>query len=336
MAEEHESAGEGEPGQHLGVIITIVAFAVAIAGALGFLYMYGMNHDKSVMGTGGKAPGQNRGMVLTVVAFVVAIAGALGFLYVFWTSHSTGLMGITIAMALGGMGAGLVTWTHHLMRHEEAAAERPPLPSSEALREAFMQDFVAGEGRIGRRMILGGFTTLTLALLGAGGISLLRSLFGAWPGSVLKAPVWHRGDRLVTEEGRPVLADTLQPGSTITVFPEGRVGEMAGQTVLIRVKADLLHLPQARSHWTPQGNVAFSRLCTHAGCPVALYEASRHLLLCPCHQSTFNVLTGARPTGGPAARPLPQLPLYVDAHNHLRAAGDFTEPPGPGFWSLPS
>lgn len=279
---------------------------------------------------------QNLGMALTMAAFAVAIAGAVGFLYVYWTNHDTGLMGATAAVALAGMGVGLVVWTHFLMGHEEAAAERPVLPSSPELREAFVQDFVAGQARIGRRQVLGWVTTGTLVVLGAGGLSLLRSLFGASPESVLKAPVWRRGDRLVTPEGRPVSVETLAPGSTITVFPEGRVGFVPGQTVLIRVQPDLLHLPPERRHWAPQGNVAFSRLCTHAGCPVALYEATRHLLLCPCHQSTFNVLTGAQPTSGPAARALPQLPLYVDAHNHLRAAGDFTEPPGPGFWSLPS
>jgi ubiquinol-cytochrome c reductase iron-sulfur subunit len=81
--------------------------------------------------------------------------------------------------------------------------------------------------------------------------------------------------------------------------------------------------------------LAFSRICTHAGCPVGLYQSETHLLLCPCHQSTFNVLQSAVPTGGPATRSLPQLPLYVDSDGTLRASGGFSEPPGPGFWGMP-
>ena len=83
------------------------------------------------------------------------------------------------------------------------------------------------------------------------------------------------------------------------------------------------------------GYLAYSRVCTHAGCPVGLYQKQSHLLLCPCHQSSFDVLNGAEPTGGPAARPLPQLPLYADADGTLRAGGAFTAPPGPGFWGMP-
>ena len=88
----------------------------------------------------------------------------------------------------------------------------------------------------------------------------------------------------------------------VTVFPEGSIGDEKAQTVLIRVKEQLLRLPEDRADWAPMGYLAYSRVCTHAGCPVGLYEAESHLLLCPCHQSTFNVLEAAQPTGGPAAR----------------------------------
>jgi ubiquinol-cytochrome c reductase iron-sulfur subunit len=65
---------------------------------------------------------------------------------------------------------------------------------------------------------------------------------------------------------------------------------------------------------------------------VALYEQQTHHLLCPCHQSTFDVTEHAKVIFGPAKRPLPQLPITVDAEGYLVAQRDFTEPIGPSFW----
>jgi ubiquinol-cytochrome c reductase iron-sulfur subunit len=101
--------------------------------------------------------------------------------------------------------------------------------------------------------------------------------------------------------------------------------------VLIRPSGTLRPRP-GREGWTPDGLVAYSKLCTHVGCPVGLYQAQEHLLLCPCHQSTFDVLDGARPVFGPATRSLPQLPLEVDEEGYLYAGGDFSGPTGAGFW----
>jgi ubiquinol-cytochrome c reductase iron-sulfur subunit len=121
----------------------------------------------------------------------------------------------------------------------------------------------------------------------------------------------------------------------VTVYPEGFVGSPVSQTLLIRVEPASLELPPGRLAWAPDGVVAFSKICTHAGCPVGLYVASTHQLLCPCHQSTFDVLRGATPVFGPASRPLPQLPLDAGADGVLRARADFQEPVGPGFWDRP-
>jgi ubiquinol-cytochrome c reductase iron-sulfur subunit len=85
----------------------------------------------------------------------------------------------------------------------------------------------------------------------------------------------------------------------------------------------------------PEGLIAVSKVCTHAGCPVGLYQATTHQLLCPCHQSAFDVLDGAKPVFGPAAAPLPQLPLEIDADGHVRSRGDFVAPIGPAWWSRP-
>jgi ubiquinol-cytochrome c reductase iron-sulfur subunit len=103
--------------------------------------------------------------------------------------------------------------------------------------------------------------------------------------------------------------------------------------VLVRVDPARLRTRKGRESWAPQGNLAFSKICTHVGCPVGLYQESTHELLCPCHQSTFDVLDGARPVFGPATRSLPQLPLAVDPEGYLVAQHDFDEPVGPGFWN---
>jgi ubiquinol-cytochrome c reductase iron-sulfur subunit len=139
---------------------------------------------------------------------------------------------------------------------------------------------------------------------------------------------------VVTADGSVVTAQDLPVGGILTVFPEGHAEAADSQTVLIRVDPALLQLPTGRGDWAPGGLLAYSKICTHAGCPVGLYEQRTHLLFCPCHQSVFTVLDGAIPISGPAVRPLPQLPLELDADGTIRARGDFPEPVGPGFWNI--
>jgi ubiquinol-cytochrome c reductase iron-sulfur subunit len=117
------------------------------------------------------------------------------------------------------------------------------------------------------------------------------------------------------------------------VFPEGHEGAADAQALLIHVRDGSLKLPTDRLAAVPGGtHVAYSKICTHAGCPVGLYRAESQSLICPCHQSQFDVADGARPFFGPAARPLPQLPLGVGEDGVLVAQGDFYEPVGPAFW----
>jgi ubiquinol-cytochrome c reductase iron-sulfur subunit len=136
----------------------------------------------------------------------------------------------------------------------------------------------------------------------------------------------------VAADGTPVTSSTLEVGSFTTVFPEGYEGSADSQAVLVRVEPGQLQLPPDRLAGAPDGLVAYSKICTHAGCPLGLYLAATHELRCPCHQSTFDVLDGARPVYGPAPKPLPQLPIEIAADGGLLATGDFTEPVGPSFW----
>ncbi|MEA2902558.1 MAG: ubiquinol-cytochrome c reductase iron-sulfur subunit, partial [Actinomycetota bacterium] len=172
----------------------------------------------------------------------------------------------------------------------------------------------------------------------AGGALALSAVFpvrslGPAPGKALLTTAWRPGSRLTDTDGRPVRVDTLQVGGTLTAFPQG--AEKAGDSsvILIRLEEGVLRPRPGRESWSPRGYVAYSKICPHVGCPVGLYQKDTHELLCPCHQSTFDVLDGARPNFGPATRSLPQLPLAVDPQGFLVAQHDFDEPVGPGFWN---
>ena len=172
------------------------------------------------------------------------------------------------------------------------------------------------------------------AALGAAAVFPIRSL-GPSPGKTLERTSWKAGARVVDEEGRVVRAEGVPIGSLITVFPEGHVDEADSQTVLVKVEhGKIKHLP-GREDWAPEDLIAYSKLCTHAACPVGLYQVDTHQLLCPYHQSAVDVLDGAKPVFGPAKRPLPQLPLEIGPDGVLQARGDFPVPVGPAYWNYP-
>jgi ubiquinol-cytochrome c reductase iron-sulfur subunit len=238
-------------------------------------------------------------------------------------------------VALGGVGAALILWGKRLLPQGEVTEEREQGPSPAAAQEAAESALARGEKQIVRRRFLARLLLGALGALGLAALFPIRSL-GPSPSSALFRTRWRRGARLVDEEGTPVRTQDLEVGSVITTYPEGYVGSADSQTLLIRVEEGMLDLPPDRLAGAPAGLVAYSKLCTHAGCPVGLYRAQTHQLLCPCHQSTFDVLRGAEPLFGPAARPLPQLPIQIDAQGHIRALGGYTDPVGPGFWDQPS
>ena len=173
--------------------------------------------------------------------------------------------------------------------------------------------------------------TAAVAALGVALVFPIRSL-GPRPGKGFKSTPFRRGVRLVTAGG-PAHPGRRTSRSTAWSPPSPRATRTSADapTLLIRPNRPVQPRP-GREDWTPDGLVAYSKLCTHVGCPVGLYQAGEHLLLCPCHQSTFDVLDGARPVFGPAARSLPQLPLEIDDEGYVVAHGDFSAPPGPGFW----
>jgi quinol---cytochrome c reductase iron-sulfur subunit len=270
---------------------------------------------------------------LVAALFALSAVAALALLVVYWIGGHDRLEGTFLGLALGGIGAGLIVWAKELLPPRVLTEPRHVGGSGEAEREAAERTIEAGGETVTRRRALVGMLGAALGALGLAALFPIRSL-GPDPGRTLYETPWRRGLRLIDAEGEPVAADALEEGSFLTAFPEGAPGSADGQVVLVRVAPELLDLPDGRNEFAPEGLVAYSKVCTHAGCPVGLYLAQTHQLRCPCHQSTFDVLDGATPVYGPAARPLPQLPLEVGEDGVLRAAGEFTAPVGPAFWDL--
>ncbi|MDQ4090252.1 MAG: Rieske 2Fe-2S domain-containing protein [Actinomycetota bacterium] len=262
--------------------------------------------------------------------FLLSSVSAIALAVVYLRGGQPQLEGLFLSVALGGVACGLVIWGNRLLPQGPFVDKRHDLPSPPEVVEAAEDDLEQG-GTLTRRKMMVRSLGLAVGGLGVAALFPIRSL-GPNPGRDLSHTPWHDGARLITDDGRLVRAEDVPPEGLVTVFPEGDPGSADGQAVLVRVAPGLLVPKQGREDWAPQGIVAYSKICTHAGCPVGLYEAQRHTLLCPCHQSTFDVLHHAKPQIGPAAAPLPQLPLRIDAQGFLVARGDFSEPVGPLFW----
>ena len=275
----------------------------------------------------------SRAQVRSAVSFVVAGVAAIALAVVYWQGGQPQAEGILLAVALGGIGVGIVLWAKHFMPDDEVSEDRHPMASTEEDIASFTADFQAGESSLRSRRVLVATAGGACAALGVALVFPLRSL-GPRPGRGLKETAYRQGGlRLVREDGSPVRPDDLSEDGFITVWPQGHTDAADAPTLLIRYRADQDFEPvEGREDWTVDGVVAYSKLCTHVGCPVGLYQSVSGLLLCPCHQSTFDVLRGAKPVFGPAARSLPQLPLDVDEDGYIIATGDFSAPVGPGFW----
>lgn len=270
------------------------------------------------------------GEVVILLGFLLCFLGGLGLTIVYALGGQPQAEGVLLAVALLGLGFGLVTWAHRLMPHGPFEEPRE-LPTSEAERDAFERDLEQG-GVLGRRKLLIGGLVAAAGSLGIAALFPIRSL-GPSPGKSLVTTPWRRGRRLVTDSNTPIRIVDVPLEGLVTAFPEGHPNSADGQIVLIRVLPGLLQPAQERSTWAPQGFIAYSKVCTHAGCPVGLYQSETHQLLCPCHQSAFDVLNEAKVVFGPAFRALPQLPLAIDAQGYLIAQSDFHEPIGPSYWN---
>ncbi|MDA2814166.1 Rieske 2Fe-2S domain-containing protein [Nocardiopsis sp. RSe5-2] len=266
--------------------------------------------------------------------------------------YSNMALGGTLALALFGIGAGMTVWARWIMPHYEVSTPYDDLSSSSEEKGSFGDFFMrsADESGFTKRPLLRRTLLLSMVPLGLAPIVLLRDT-GPLPGDKLKHTLWEDGLRMVVEgTNKPIKeADLAEDGAMITAFPlvEGEGGEHGGEAQHLSLNDQaktvvlLIKIPEGdfkpgmteqQMNWTHNGIVAYSKICTHVGCPAALYERGSHRILCPCHQSTFDAADGAKVVFGPAHRPLPQLPIGVDDEGYLIAKGDFSEAVGPTFW----
>ncbi len=280
--------------------------------------------------------------------FLLSTAGTVLFLlaYVFGKIHTSDygarmnvLLTVGLTLSMGGIGAGLIVWAKKLMPHESAVQQREPFATPEEERRKTEDTFFGGAEAtgIGRRSLIRRSLALALGVLPLAAIFPLRDL-GPAPGKTLRRTAWKKGTRLVEfPTGRPLKLGDLRVGGLLTVMPEhyeqlGVEATATSATLLIRLRPEEIAAIPGSANWSADGHVAFSAICTHAGCPVKLYEQQTHHLFCPCHQSTFDVLHHGRVLFGPAARSLPQLAIQTDPDGYFIAKGDYTQPVGPSFW----
>jgi ubiquinol-cytochrome c reductase iron-sulfur subunit len=286
---------------------------------------------------------------LAVLALLgLSSLSALGFILIYAFGDSvpaeTQLLGVAIALALLFLAAALVVVALKLVPTEEVAEEYPP--HEHPGEQQVIAEVLEESGTRFTRSRL-----FKLGLLGAGGtlgLALLTPAVSFGPlfhvGNFLRTP-WRRGRRLVDEHGTPYKASDIEENNFYLAFPEGSSSEedeqMAASLVVIRLKPDQLELPADLKGYDAHGILAYSRICTHAGCAITLYRAPlfqpdepKPALVCPCHYSTFDPATGGTVTFGPAGRNLPLLPVYTDSSGYLRARGNFNGPVGPSWWGV--
>jgi ubiquinol-cytochrome c reductase iron-sulfur subunit len=294
-------------------------------------------------------------MVCTVLFVVCYIVFQIGDSQSHDTIFGLGASNVTLGLTLGGallfIGIGIVQWARKLMGDHEMVELRHSAASSPEDREATLAALNAGveESGIGRRPLVRNTLLGAVGLLGLPAIVMLRDL-GPLPGDSLEHTIWDEGMRVVRDViGTPIMPSELEIGDLVNAAPEAlfpseengypeiegvelNVEKVKAAVILHRMEPDEIIPGEGRENWSVSGIVCYSKICTHVGCPISLNERTTHHLLCPCHQSTFDLTDSAKVIFGPAARPLPQLPLAVDDEGYLIAQSDFTEPVGPSYW----
>ncbi len=276
------------------------------------------------------------------------------------TVGGLGASNLALGLSLGGAllfgGVGAIHWARKLMVDRPLVEARHPIASSPEDREVTVSGFMTGLDETGiarrplvRNTLLGALGVLALPVP----IVLLRDL-GPLPGDSLKSTIWEPGMRVVRDvTGTPIRVSDMQFGDLINAepaifFETDEEGEpliegadlqrekAKAAVILVRMEPEEITPAAGREDWSVEGILCYSKICTHVGCPISLYERTTHNVLCPCHQSTFDLADNAKVVFGPAARPLPQLPLAVDDEGFLVAQSDFDEPVGPSFWERDS
>ncbi|HEV7493966.1 ubiquinol-cytochrome c reductase iron-sulfur subunit [Baekduia sp.] len=275
-----------------------------------------------------------------LVAGLLVAAGTLlaTFGVLIAVDANTQLLGLALGLGLAALAAALIVASKRVLPRETAVEDRP-IAEPRAQQQALEEELRGAADGVSRR----GLLTAAAGTAGVGAIAaaaLPLSALGPSAAVLDETSRWRDGIRLVDEDGKPINADVLEDGAFLTAFPEGAdKRELGSPVVVVRVAPSTLRLPPDRRGWAPDGLLAYSKICTHAGCAVSLFRtptdealSSPPGLVCPCHYSTFDVRRAAKPVFGPASRPLPQLPLKLDAERNLVAAGPLSGSVGPAWW----
>ncbi|WUG39293.1 Rieske 2Fe-2S domain-containing protein [Kitasatospora sp. NBC_00458] len=293
--------------------------------------------------------------------FVVSMLATIGFIasyvaidkekivYVWPLGNISALnfaLGMTLGVALFLIGAGAVHWARTLMSDVELPAERHPIEADDEVRNDVIDQFRTGaaESGFGRRKMIRNTLIGSMALVPLSGVVLLRDL-GPLPEDKLEHTGWLEATPakplalINMNTNLPMTAEDIIVGSLTFAMPEGlhthdedfqqRIAKDA--LMLVRIAPENIKDEKSKELGF-EGILAYSKICTHVGCPISLYEQQTHHALCPCHQSTFDLADGARVIFGPAGHPLPQLKIITDEKGFLVATGDFDEPVGPSYW----
>jgi ubiquinol-cytochrome c reductase iron-sulfur subunit len=293
------------------------------------------------------------------VGLVFTLAGVFAFLFIIvyigsgwflpewswaehpttWSALFTPMLGLAMGLSLASVGLGLVLFTKKLLPHETAVQEKHGASHFDRVTAGATIVRTAHNSGLARRKLI----TRSLAFMGGGlGLMLIMPLGGLIKnpnkGNPLGTTEWAKGVRLLRNDGSPIRPGDQEPGSLETVFPAVPGGNHLADaaTMLIRLRPEQVaanHPRHGQADFGYGDYVAYSKICTHAGCPVSLYEQETSRILCPCHQSQFDVTQGAKPVFGPASRPLPQLPITVDDSGYFVARSDYKEAVGPTYWN---
>jgi ubiquinol-cytochrome c reductase iron-sulfur subunit len=282
------------------------------------------------------------GTILLIVSYIFVPDDVFIFIPIMGNqnAHQLGL-GLGMAISLFFIGMGAIHWAKTLMPDTEVVAQRHDFRSPDSDRKEFIEAVKSGAGAagLGRRSLIKKSLGAALGLSALSPLLLLRDL-GPLPEKELEKTTWKSGTYLVTDPGnRRIKASDLEVGAVAQVLPEiadpehRKLSDIAKDAVLlIRLRPQEFNLEADKLAMTHDGIIAFSKICSHMGCAVALYEQQTKHLLCPCHQSTFDVTRAAKVIFGPSARPLPQLDITIDNDGFLLARQPFSEPVGPSFW----
>ncbi len=307
---------------------------------------------------------------LSAVAFIAAYLfwpfefrgpGQVGYdLYTLYTP----IVGATFGLSVLALGIGVVAYVKKFFPDEVSVQQRHDGRSDELARRTVVAQLAkAGQDTgIARRSLIIRSAGAAAGVFGIGvGLAAIAPLVrNPWKGRD-RAALWTTGwapatpgevvflrrDTGIPDEISLVRPEDQQAGSMETVFPfrESERGDSEALSkglkrsdspvMLIRLRPGTpVTQREGRENFHYGDYYAFSKVCTHLGCPTSLYESQTQRILCPCHQSQFIATEYAKPVFGPAARPLPQLPITVNDEGYFVASSDFSEAVGPAFWEL--